>query len=300
MTRFADVVAAVARLVLVAAFGVSFLASSLPVSAQSAADQWKRDLPAPTGFVNDFAGVIDASSKARMETMARNFRDRTDIDIAVVTLQSLNERPIEDVALTLGRQWGIGAGTEKNGLIILLALGERQSRIEVSRKLEDEITDSTAGEILRQSRPQFARGEYGDGLRLALETVLATLAEKRGLSIEGIDAARAYGKQPAFGSTGEASWKSRIVTLIILVIVFVVIINVLKRMGGGGGRGGRGGRRRQNDSSWVWPIIVGMSSGGGGSSGGSSGGWSGGGGGSDWGGFGGGGDFGGGGASDSW
>ncbi len=290
--------AAVARLVLVAAFGASMLATALPASAQSAADQWKRDLPSPTGFVNDFAGVIDQSSKARMENMARNFRDRTDIDIAVVTLQSLNDRPIEDVALALGRQWGIGAGTEKNGLIILLALTERQSRIEVSRKLEDEITDGTAGEILRQSRPQFARGEYGDGLRLALETVLATLAEKRGISIEGIDAARAYGRQPAARSTGEASWISRLVTLIILVVVLIVIISVLKRMGGGGGRGGRGGRRRRDDSSWVLPFVVGSSWGGGGS-GGSSGGWSGGGG-SDWGGFGGGGDFGGGGASDSW
>lgn len=297
MTRLAAVGAVAARLVLVAAFGATFLASAFPVSAQSAADQWKRDLPAPTGFVNDFAGVIDASSKARMETMARNFRDRTDIDIAVVTLQSLNERPIEDVALALGRQWGIGAGTEKNGLIILLALGERQSRIEVSRKLEDEITDSTAGEILRQSRPQFARGEYGDGLRLALETVLATLAEKRGISIEGIDAARAIGKQPATGQSGGSTVVSKVFTLIILIAFILFIIQSIRRRGGGGG-GGRGGRRR-DDSSWIVPFIVGMSSGSGGSSGGSSGGWSGGGG-SDWGGFGGGGDFGGGGASDSW
>lgn len=299
MTRLAAVGAVAARLVLVAACVASFFASALPVSAQSAADQWKRDLPAPTGFVNDFASVIDDSSKARMETMARNFRDRTEIDVAVVTLSSLNERPIEDVALVLGRQWGIGAGTEKNGLIILLALGERQSRIEVSRKLEDEITDGTAGEILRQSRPQFARGEYGDGLRLALETVLATLAEKRGISIEGIDAARALGKQRAFGGSGSSSWSSRIFALIVLVIVFVVIIRLIQRSGGGKGGGGRGGRRRDNDSSWVLPFIVGSSWGGGGS-GGSSGGWGGGGGGSDWGGFGGGGDFGGGGASDSW
>lgn len=297
MTRLAAVRALAARLVLVAAFGASFLASVLPVAAQSAADQWKRDLPAPTGFVNDFASVIDASSKARMENMARNFRDRTDIDIAVVTLQSLNSRPIEDVALALGRQWGIGAGSEKNGLIILLALGERQSRIEVSRKLEDEITDGTAGEILRQSRPQFARGEYGDGLRLALETVLATIAEKRGLSIEGIDAARAYGRQPATGQSGGSTVVSKVFTLIILIVFILFIIQSIRRRGGGGGSGRGGGRR--DDSSWVLPFIVGSSWGSGGS-GGSSGGWGGGGGGSDWGGFGGGGDFGGGGGSDSW
>lgn len=297
MTRAAEAVVAFARLALVAAFVAVSMLTAPPAPAQSAADAWKRDLPAPTGFVNDFAGVIDAPSKARMETMARNFRDRTEIDVAVVTLESLHDRPIEDVALAIGREWGIGAGTEKNGLLILLAVGDRQSRIETSRKLDDEITDGTAGEILRQSRPSFIRGEYGDGLRLALETVLATIAAKRGISIEGIDNVRAYGRQPAANRSGGSSVGSKVFSAIVLVAIIVLVFGAFGRRGGGGGRGGRR-RGRRDDSSWIWPIVVGSTWGGGGS-GGSSGGWSGGGSG-DWGGFGGGGDFGGGGASDSW
>ena len=81
------------------------------VFAASALAQTK--FPAPTGFVNDLAGVIDPASKERMETMSRNFRDRTQIDVAVVTLPSLEGRAIEDVGIDLAREWKIGGGEEK-------------------------------------------------------------------------------------------------------------------------------------------------------------------------------------------
>lgn len=250
-------------------------------------------IPAPSGFVNDFANVVDASSRQRMETMAENFRKRTDIDVAVVTLQSLEGRPIEQVGLRIGREWKIGAGEEKNGVLILLAVEDRQSRIEVSRHLEDEITDGTAGAILRKARPYFKEEQYGRGLSVALESVLATIADKRGISIEGIDQRQAY-RAPQRQQTD--SWLGRIISLAVLLFVIWVIA---RAMGGGGGGGG-GRRRRYGVSPWIFPLIWGGGGWGGRSRGGFGGGGWGGGGGGGWGGFGGGGDFGGGGASDSW
>jgi uncharacterized protein len=248
--------------------------------------------PTPTGFVNDYASVVDAESASRMETMARNFRDRTDVDIAVVTLPSLRGRPVEEAGLQIGRQWGIGAGEEKNGLLILLAIEDRKARIEVSRHLEDEITDGTAGAILRQARPLFQQGQYGQGLQLALESVLATIAEKRGISIEGIDASRAVRAAEPSGSSGGSGFG------FLVGLIGLIVLLYMFRGGGGGGRGGRG-RRRGRRWGGGMPIIIPGGWGGGswGSSGGS---WSGGGGGDSWGGFGGGGDFGGGGASSDW
>jgi uncharacterized protein len=251
-------------------------------------------LPAPSGFVNDFAGVVDEASRARLETMGRNFRDRTAIDVAVVTVKSLEGRAVEDVGIDLARSWGIGAGTDKDGLLVLLAVDDRRSRIETSRKLDDEITDGLAGSILRRGRPYFQEARYGEGLTVVVESVLATLAEKRGLSIEGIDASRAAREarpQPQPSGSG-SSGLSRIVFFIVLIIVVMSIAR-----GGGGGRGGR--RRRYGGGPWIIPFPIGWG-GGGGSWGSSGGGGSWGGGGDSWGGFGGGGDFGGGGASDSW
>jgi uncharacterized protein len=244
--------------------------------------------PTPTGFVNDYAKVVDPAIAARMETMARNFRDRTDIDVAVVTLPSLQGRPVEEAGLQIGRRWGIGAGEEKNGLLLLLAIEDRKSRIEVSRHLEDEITDGTSGAILRQARPSFQGGKYGEGLQLALESVLATIAQKRGISIEGIDASRAVSAEAP-----EESGGSSIGTIIVIVVLLFVVFSFFRNSGNGGG-GGRGRRGRRWGGGM--PIII--PGGGWGGGGGSS--WSGGGGGDSWGGFGGGGDFGGGGASDSW
>jgi uncharacterized protein len=253
-------------------------------------------LPPSTGFVNDFANVVDAASRERMETMAKNFRDRTGIEVAVVTLQSLEGRPVEEVGLQIGREWSVGAKQEKDGVVVLLAVDDRRSRIEVSRHLEGDITDAASGSILRKARPDFAAGNYGAGLQVALESVLATIAESRGLSIEGIDQKQAYReprRDPRAASGG--SWVSRIVFLIVIFFV----ISAFAR--GGGGGGGYGGRRRRGFSPWILPgVFWGGGGGGGGFGGGSWGGGGGGGGGGGWGGFGGGGDFGGGGASDSW
>jgi uncharacterized protein len=268
----------------------SFFALALLLALAGTAIAQEFAPPTPTGFVNDYAKVVDSASAARMETMARNFRDRTNIDVAVVTLPSLQGRPIEEAGLQIGRQWGIGAGEEKNGLLVLIAIEERKSRIEVSRHLEDEITDGTAGSILRRARPQFQESKYGEGLQLILESVLATIAQKQGISIEGIDASRAV---RAVEEPQQQSKGTSIVSIIVVVVILFVLFNFFRNSGGGGG--GRGGRRGRRWGGGM-PIIIpgGWGGGGGGGS------WSGGGGGDSWGGFGGGGDFGGGGASSDW
>jgi uncharacterized protein len=276
------------------ATGVARLCAALVLAAVSAAAQGF-ELPPSTGFVNDFAGVVDAASRDRMETMARNFRDRTQIEIAVVTVASLQGRSKEDVGLQIGREWGVGAGAEKSGLVILLAPQERQSYIAVSRHLEDEITDGTAGAISRKATPYFREGKYGPGLSLMLESVLATIADKQGISIEGIDQRQAYREERPPPRASGSPWVSRIITLLIVLFVIYSFSR-----GGGGGYGGRR-RRYYGPSPWIIPGV--FWGGGGGSRGGfGGGGWGGGGGGGGggWGGFGGGGDFGGGGGGDSW
>src|SRR5260370_1088055 len=83
-------------------------------------------LPAPRGYVNDFAGVLDVASVAHMERVITEVRDKTHGEIAVVTLPDIGDRAAADVALQIGRQWGVGAKGEagdpaKNlGVVVLL------------------------------------------------------------------------------------------------------------------------------------------------------------------------------------
>src|SRR3989454_901580 len=83
-------------------------------------------VPPPRGYVNDFAGVLDAASVAHMEAVIAEVRDKTRGEIAVVTLPDIGDRPAADVALEIGRQWGVGAKGQagdpaKNlGVVVLL------------------------------------------------------------------------------------------------------------------------------------------------------------------------------------
>lgn len=266
-------------------------------------------LPAATGWVNDYAGIIDPATKSRMETMLTNLKQRANIEFAVATVRTTGEQPIFDYSLAVARGWGIGASdSEKNGLLLLVAVDDRKYQIQVSRHLEGDLPDGLVGEIGRRMREQFRQNRYSDGVMLAVQTFIATLAEKRGFSIEGIDQNLAYRPRRAvpeqdFGRgvrTATGGLSSGMCCLIILVIIVLMLIF------GRGGRGGRGGGGGCLQALLLANLFSSMGGGGrrssgwgGGGFGG--GGWGGGGGGGGgFGGFGGGGDFGGGGAGGSW
>jgi uncharacterized protein len=263
-------------------------------------------LPAPTGYVNDYAGVIDAASKERMEAVLTNLKQRAEVEFAVVTVKTTGERAIFDYSLALARCWGLGSKEgDKNALLLLVAVDDRKFQPQVSRHLEGDLPDGLVTTILREKLPAaFRAGEYGRGTSEAVLTLVATLADKRGFSVEGIDQSYVY-RPRAQGPTrrrpapvGRSSLGLGACCLIGFVLLLV--LSSIGRRGGGGGRGGRGGWGG-GGGGLLNALILGQvlsnlggrgSSGwGGGGGGGSSSGWGGGG----FGGFGGGGDFGGGG-----
>lgn len=290
------------------------LSASIVLLFLASASTAQIKLPQPQGMVSDFAGKLTPETKRQLETLLINFRDRSQIEVATVLVpfDDLQGYPIEEYALQLGRQWGVGRGSEKLALLLLVAikppdsqgLYQGGSRLEVSRHLEGDIPDGLAGEIIRRMRTDLRAGRFDQAITAGVQTTLATLAEKRGISLEGIDKSYAY--RPAARPAPRRGRSFSPFAIIVFVFVILFIISLF-RGGGGGGRGGRRYGRRDSGIDWLLlPLIFGSGSGwgsGGGRSSGSSdwggSGWGGSGGG-DFGGFGGGGDFGGGGASDSW
>jgi uncharacterized protein len=267
-------------------------------SASALAQQ--QTFPRYVGHVNDFANVIDARTEQQLETILTNFEKLTGTQIAAVTVQSLNERPVEEYAVELYRAWGIGGKSGENkdkGALLLIALNDRKTRLEVGYGLEGDLPDGLAGEIIRRMRPYLQQGDYSQGMNVGVRTLVDTLAQKWNVNIAGIEDRRyAYGGR---GQPQQISGKAMLILLLafLFFVILMIIIARASRKRGGGGRGGRGG----DNLWWTYPIIFNRGGGSfGGGSWGSSGGWGGGGGGgSDWGGFGGG-SSGGGGASDSW
>ena len=250
--------------------------------------------PQAKGHVNDLAGVVDESTRSKLETLLTNFETRTGTQIAVVTVKSLDGRMVEEYANDLYRAWGIGAKSGENkdkGALLLIAVEDRKTRLEVGYGLEGDLPDGLAGELVRRMRPFLKQSDYSQAVWVGSRSIVDTLAERWQVSLEGIE-----DRQFAWKKRPERGFKVSPLAILVIIIVVVIIISIISRFTGGGGRRGGGGG---SDLWWLAPIIF---NGSGGSFGGGSGGrgdWSSGGGGSDWGGFGGG-SSGGGGASDSW
>jgi uncharacterized protein len=248
---------------------VSFIASAQNIPPR----------PNPPRLVNDFAGVLSPAEVQQLEQQLVAYDDSTSNQIAIVTVKTLDDYPIEEYALKILREWGVGNKKTNNGIVILAAIEDRKIRIEVGYGLEGAIPDITANHIIQNDiAPNFRSGDYYEGLSKAAASIIKAAAGE-------YKAPEGYRKKG--GKSGIP------IGLIIFVIVMIIIFS-------GRNRGGGGGFMSRRGSGWLGPFIlgnmIGRSSGGG--WGGGGGGWSGGGGGG-FGGFGGG-SGGGGGASGSW
>lgn len=121
--------------------------------------------PQLTGFVTDNAHIINPEYETKITQLAEKIEKETTVEIAVVTIESLEGESREMYALRLFEQAGIGKKDKDNGLLILVTKQEREYRFEVGYGLEGTITDSMKVNIGdRIIAPNFKNGEYGKGI----------------------------------------------------------------------------------------------------------------------------------------
>lgn len=235
----------------------------------------------PQGYVSDFARVIDPASKSQLEAYCATVERSTGAQMALVTIATLEGEPIDDVANTLYRAWGVGQKGKNEGVLLLLVIGDRRNRLEVGYGLEPILPDGFAGSVLREMRPALRQQRYGEAFMAAAETIGATVAKAKNVTLTTQLPRRIRGTP-----SDSIPWPAVIGGIGLLIFLF--------RAGGPRGYGGGGG------GGFLSALILGnmMSRGswGGRGSGGFGGPDSGDGG---FGGFGGG-DSGGGGASSDW
>ena len=259
------------------------LLGSAAFSREASARTW----PRPQGYVNDFAGAMDAASRDSIDALARELRQKTGAELAVVTTPDLGGEEIEPAAVDLFKAWGIGSKGKDEGVLILLAQKERRVRIEVGYGLEGILPDGLCGSIIRRvMAPDLAQGRTGTGLLRGARSVAGVVARDRGVEITG-----ALPLPSDEGDGGTVNPRT------FFLIAFLVAMLLSRLLRSGARRRGWMGRR----GPWWWGGggpggYGGMFGGFGGMGGGFGGGFGGGGGGGGFGGFGGG-RSGGGGAS---
>lgn len=251
-------------------------------------------LPKPTGYVSDLAHVVDDGSKQQLEEFCAAVEQQLGVEFALVTVDSVDDRPIRDVALEIARKWGVGDRKTNQGVLLLLAIKDHKSDLETGRGIEPYLTDGFSGGTLREMRPDLRAGRYGPALIAAAREMASQIAQGKNLPFSGSLPERR--REPEDRSGGSRGLPFPLIILGIFVLLWLFGRGGRRgggRYGGGGGGGFltgmilgnllSGGRRGDGGSGW----------GGGGGFGGDSGGGGG------FGGFGGG-DFGGGGASSDW
>ncbi len=123
--------------------------------------------PSPTSvfYVNDYAGVLDNQTKQHIESIAVALESKTSAQVVVVTVNDIGDNSLEEYSLGLFREWGIGDSQKNNGVLILLDIDGRQSRIEVGYGLEGALPDGKTGRIQDQAMlPYYQQGNYGMGM----------------------------------------------------------------------------------------------------------------------------------------
>ncbi|MBN1354392.1 MAG: TPM domain-containing protein, partial [Candidatus Omnitrophica bacterium] len=135
------------------------------------------DIPeAPSGYITDNAGLLDAATRYSLNNKLREYEEKTSNQIFVATFPSLEGESLEDFSIRLAEKWKAGQKGKDNGLIVLIFRDDRKIRIEVGYGLEGVLPDALAGQIIRNiMAPYFAKGNYKEGIISGLSVIIGAI-----------------------------------------------------------------------------------------------------------------------------
>jgi len=198
-------------------------------------------IPIPTVeknvYIYDEDNVIDEDVEETLNTMLVELEEKTEAEFAVISVESLQNRSIEDYANNLFNTLGIGKKGQDNGVLLLFSRSDERVRLEIGRGLEGCLNDSKCGRILdNHFVPYRENDEYTKATEMTVKAVLNVLAEEYDIEIQGLEDLEEE-------STEEEEipiiW---LIALIILIIMLVVLISIGGDYSGGRYHGGFGGR----------------------------------------------------------
>ncbi len=227
----------------------------------------------PTGYVNDFAGVLSPETRSHLEQLCTEVDQQAHAQIAVVTIKTTGDDTIDDFAVHLEEKWKVGQKGTDRGLLFLLATDDHHYRFEVGYGLEGILPDGKVGSIGREMVPYLRDGNYDAAVTTATQEIANVIAQDAGVTL----------KTPAedLGPAPQPHPRSAVKDILLAIFAIFVLISLLRSgpngwagfllgmflgnmMGGGRGGGGFGGG---DDGGGGFGGFGGGGSGGGGASG---------------------------------
>ncbi len=139
-----------------------------------------QQIPAPLGYVSDYAGVIDNRAEAEITSDIQAIESSTGVEIAVAVLPDLDGHAVDALSVEFFDSWKIGKKGADNGVLILVAINDRKAWITVGYGLEGVLPDGLVGEIYRHEMvPRFKQGDYAEGIKAAIHKIGRIAAGER-------------------------------------------------------------------------------------------------------------------------
>jgi uncharacterized membrane protein YgcG/tetratricopeptide (TPR) repeat protein len=145
--------------------------------------------PPRTGYVNDFANVLDSATKQRLENILRNLLERSEIELVVATVKSTGDLDIAIYSRQMADEWKIAGSGKQKTLLLVVAADTGKSFAQASRSVRGDLPDGILGEMRRRMQTQLDVREFSDGLASGVQTFVNLLAENKGFSLVNIDQA---------------------------------------------------------------------------------------------------------------
>ena len=139
-------------------------------------------VPSLSGPVVDKAGILSRSESEKIENFLLDLDRKSKVQIAVLIIPSLEGESIEDYSMQVAEKWKLGDKEKDSGALLVVAVKDKKLRIEVGYGLEENLTDSRSGQIIRNFiAPQFRSGNYGEGIYDGIKAMAAYASEDESL-----------------------------------------------------------------------------------------------------------------------
>ncbi len=207
------------------------------------------DIPNPSknGYVLDQTQTLSKEDINVMNRMGLELQKKTKAQVAVLVIPTLDGEDVTDYGNRVFRSWGIGDKEKHNGILFLIAMKEKQMRIEVGYGLEGAINDAKAGEILdTYAIPNFQKGKFGAGITGTYQVLVGEISKEYGVTIDG---SKPYEKQDTVELSPVQILLIGIGILVLIIVdmtffggtIIQSILWILASGRGGSGRSGGGG-----------------------------------------------------------
>ena len=145
-------------------------------------------LPSANGHVNDFAGVLDAQTKSRLESLLQNLKEKTKIDFYVAAVDTTGDRDIFDYSHQLSTEWNIGARNSGNkSLLLVISVASKTSFTQFSRMMQSSLPDGVLGEMSQRMRAPLSAERFSEALDTGVQVFVNAVAQKLGIAAQDLD-----------------------------------------------------------------------------------------------------------------